>query len=805
MGGAVSVDDVRVIVLPDRDSDQSKGIDQVKDLDERRARVWHKVPLREAITSRYSTYAHVCLYSFPGEDKWPRVNKTALAQLRDSSGPDVILVSLTCLDYDNAQHEPLDVEGYRDLLRRLNEAGLTYFPTFIWKTRAGARLLFVHRPISCELAEALHCFLRDHLMEHGIACDPRVWEWNRPHALPWVVRDEAPLDPDEVMEFEPLTDLPDLAVRQVPLRLNLRTVRALEPTIEEAIDLVWKDHDPTGRLTEWGSWAKARMMGRPAVEAWDVPSIEPKFRNPTLFKWAGSLVSMCYGLNDTTPEHLFGVLAPTVDANLRENLHAETWKAICYCWAREEAQQQEVKAARRGFVDTFKDEVRRWAPESPADEEGFIDWVRQRIVVSYDGCYYVMGPNGRYGTQPVKHPVIVSALRTSGLVGPDRVIPSLFTRNDKGKEIPLRCQDIIDRWSMPLTEVVLQGGGSLGGVIEEGQRLAITTYARRPDLVPERSAWVDEWWNAWFGEHKPQVEEWFSGSLDFEGGPICALSLDSPGGSGKNLLMAALARTITSRTFSMAKEVFGVFQPKLAKSPFVHVDETWPFEKGVHATFRSLIGTWTQSVNRKNIHESDVRNCPRILMTANKPTLVQVLFGDKDMSASEHEATAERVIHITLGRAGKDWLESHGSMAAVSAKLESEEITRHMLWLYHHVPRSKTGRFLMVGDPTDPFLLTLGYKGVAALGEILVKMFESQKINAATPVTASMVMDYMDNMVLTDRAKGYNLITLGRALVGFLRKNRTINLEKLIDFATVAGMLCPRARAAHAKKEKAGT
>lgn len=783
-----------MIVLPERDSENSRGIDSLDDLAEGKARVFRARPLDEVIRARYSTYAHVCLYSFAGEDKWPRVNKPALPEIRDEEG--VVEVELTALDYDNVRHEPLDVEGYRDLLKRLEESGVSYRPTYIWKTRSGARFLFVHAPLTPERAESFHVWLREHYEAHGIPCDAKVWEWNRPHALPWVVRDGSALDPDQVLEFDPIKTLPDFPDKPVALRINTRTLRADQPDPIDAASLVWKDSDASGKLTEWGAWAKLRMRGRDAEAAWEVPTIPEKTRNPTLFKWAGSIVSMCYGLNDTSPTHVMGVLAPSVEANLRPGLYEETWRAVCYCWAREEAQAAQTEIARRGFLETFKDEVTTWAKDAPEGEEEFTEWVKPRLVVSFGSDYYVLRANGRYGVQPVKHSALVSALRTSGLVGPGRVVPRLSKVNAKGKEEPIRCQDVIDQWSTPLDDVVLQGGAVVGGVLEEERSMAMTTYARRTDIAPERSEWTEGWFSAWFGEHKPLVEEWLSCAYDFEGGPQAALSLDCAGGSGKNLLMRALGFGITSGSYSTGKQVLGQFQPKLGKSPFVHVDETWPFQKGVHAAFRELIGTWTQSVNRKNIHEAEIRTCPRVLMTANKANLVEVLFGDPDMTPTEHEATAERIIHLRLGRSGKNWITEHGGMNTASEKLESFEISRHLLWLYQNVSRSRHGRFLMVGDPNDPYLLSLGFRSVAVLGEVLVRMFEIGKITPISKCRAQEVLEHMDNMELTDRVRGYNLITLGKHLRNFLNPDRTLNLSKLADFATTAGMKCPKLRGA---------
>ena len=776
-----------VVVLPDRDSDESKGLNRISDLEAGNVRTWKAVPLEAALTKRYSTYAHVLLYTFPDETRWPRINKAALPEIREEWAPSQPLVWGTALDYDNVNHEPLDVAGYRSLLERIEDAPLSYLPTYTWKTRSGARLLFVHDLVSPERAEALHEFLRHHYEAAGIPCDPGVWEWNRPHALPWVVRDGAPLDPDQVLEREPLGVLPDVQERQAPLRLNLRT---LHRTLKDPEGLVWKNGQPTDKLTAWGAWAKGRMVGRDALAAWEVPSLEPSTRNPTLFKWAASLVSMTYGLQDTTPEHVYEVLHPTVEANLRAGLDREVWRAVCYCWAREEAQHKQNEVARVGFLDNLRAQVAKWGVTHPSGEDDFLEWIQERLFLTLDGCYYSLRENGLYALQPVKYVNLVASLRTSGMVGGDRVLPSLSTLNDKGKATPLRCQDVVDRYSTPISEILFKGGNTLGGTLVGDGKLLLTTFARRPDLIPERSEWVHGWLSSWFGEYLPLVEEWLSGALDFEGGPIAALSLQSVGGSGKNLLMVALARTITSLCYSQAQEVFGSFQPKLGKTPFVHVDETWPNPRGVHAFFRSLIGTWTQTVNRKYMHESDMQVCPRVILSANRSNLVEVLFGDPNMTRAEHEATAERVIHLRLGSAGKTWLEENGSMAVASQKLESDEISRHLLWLYHTVPRHKKGRFLMVGDSKDPFLLSLADGNVATLGEALVLMFETDKINAITPVTASMVLHFMDNLMLTDRFRGFNLITLGRALrnSGFLKTDRTVNVARLCRFAKNAEM-----------------
>lgn len=792
-----------VAVLPDR---HEPGIDKHSDLESKRRnrpRVYRARPLHSVITERYSTYAHLLLYQVEGNKSWPRINKPALTETRELGLK--VTVSITCLDYDNADHAPWkDKKGYKALLRKLKRTPGLILPTYVWRTRAGARLLFSHPPVSPEQAEALHEWLRTHYMSHGIPLDPKVWEWARPHALPWVVRDDVPLDPEPVLQFEPLTILPDLPERRVRLKVDSETLRADIPDADEATALVWKNG--SDKLTDWGTWAKRRMAGSDAEAAFDLntlPQLEVKLRNPTLFKWAGALAHCTFGKKRTTPQHVFGLLYPTIHANHRDGLAKEIWRGVCYCWAEEEAKSVAAEEEAKTFLEGLRQSMKVWSPDAPDSEEEFNQWVRSRMVLSHGTDYYLLQPNGLYAPSPVKHASLVAGLRTGGMVGTGRVLPDLVTKDGTA----VKCQDVVDRFSTPISSIVITGGQKIGGVLKDsptGPELVLTTFSRREDIKIAPSEWCAGWLRAMWGEHLPTAEEWISCSLHFEGGPVAALSTVAGGGVGKDLFMWALALATSSKTFSLAKQVVGEFKPKIHRTPWVWFNEGVPRIRELHTIFRELVGGHVLESNRKHIQQQDVNMCARVFMSANKPIIMEALFGDPHMSDVEQEATAERVIHIPLGTGGRKWLEAHGSKDVAAEKLNSGELSGHFLWLWETIPRSRhTGRFQMTGDRANPYLRSLAFVAVATVGEILVRMFEAGKLSPLDKVKAGKVLDFSDNLLLTSRARDLSLVSVGRALARFVRPDRRPNLRKLWEFATACGMDAPVLRQAIVRIKKA--
>ena len=58
------------------------------------------MPLREALTKTFDTDAHLSLYHFPNETKWPRLLKASLAKFRahpDVADPMVGLIALNLI------------------------------------------------------------------------------------------------------------------------------------------------------------------------------------------------------------------------------------------------------------------------------------------------------------------------------------------------------------------------------------------------------------------------------------------------------------------------------------------------------------------------------------------------------------------------------------------------------------------------------------------------------------------------------------------------------------------------------------
>ncbi len=799
-----------VAVLPTR---LEPGIDRHSELESKkpnRPRTYRARPLSDVIATRYSTYAHLLLYHVPGEENWPRINKPALEEARELGASP--MVELTALDMDNPDHKRWkNRSGYLKLLkkvRRLHRQAGLILPTYVWRTRAGARFLFQHPAVTPEQAEALHEWLREHYTSHGFDMDTKVWEWARPHALPWVVRDEQALDPTPVLQFPPLRKLPELPERRVTRALDADVLRAGQPDPHDAALLVWKEN--SDKLTEFGQWAKKRLAGADCEVCFDpnnVPELEEGLRNPTFFRWAGAITKSIYGKKHSTPEHVFAILCPTIEANAVEgrDIYNEVWRGVSYCWAKEINKAEEEQEDRATFLDQLKAGVSQWSPEVPEGEEEFGQWIRTRLVMAHGTDYYLLRPDGRYDPSPTKHANLVASLRASGMAGAGKVLPDLVNKDG----VAVKCQDIVDRFSSPVSSVLIEGGAKLGGIVQttpEGPQLVLTTFARRTDITPAPSDWATGWLKAMFGEHLPLAEEWISCALNFEGGPCAAMSIEGKRGIGKDLVLWILARTTTSRTFSTARQAVGQFTPKLHRTPWVWFNEGCPSGRDLHMSFRELVGGHLLESNQKHRQQQDVAMCARVYISANRPVVLQRLFSDPNMTDSELEATAERLIHIRLGSGGRKWIKENGGKDVAKEKLESDELSKHFLWLWETVPRSRhSGRFQISGDPNDPYLRSLGFGSVAVVGEILVRMVEVGKLNNVSKLKAGKVLDFADNLLLTSRGKELNLVTLGRSLAQFRRQDGTADMKKLWEFSRASGMDAPVLRSILVKLKKQET
>jgi hypothetical protein len=709
------------------------------------------------------------------------------------------------LDWDTEGHVPLDVEAYKEVAQEiLAQAPLP--PTLVYKTRAGARAAWVHPALPPLEAEALSRWLATEYLSRGVTFDHGRWAWNLPFALPFVVRDGQPLDPEPFHVGNPLTQaqLPDLSGLALDTAqfLDHGQLRAPLPDRDEAISLVWRQG--TSKLTPWGQAANRRMRDRPAQQAFDYsnPPLLTLNRNPTLFSWIGSLISMLALSPDTTPAHVWGTILPTAILSTRQDgrdLMAETWKMTCYCWAKEQAQSKALEVTRTTFVQTLKRGTDDWWPTAPEDEAEYAQALRRRLILAHLQDYYVLQANGLYSEHPIKSPTLIAGLRHSGLVGKDRLLHALEVQTPKGL-VPLSPQRALDVFASPIHTVEITGGPPRGGRLLADGTLRLSRYSRRPDLEPEFDQRVDDWLCAMFGPQLPRALQLLKAHIAIERGPVAAFSINGPTGIGKGLLARGLSEVFTGLCYADHK-IFEGWQYFLDRTPIVWLDEQPPQVKGFDAAFRQIVGGSWITVNQK--HQAMVRLQAnlRVLMTANSDAMIRALYARRGMSKDDRAAVAARVVHFDLSERsnGADFLRQKGGPAftrgwvADTGTPSEGVVARHLLHLYHTVePSDESVRFQVQGAATPEF--EWEDSDVAEMGEILVHMLRQDP--ARERVSTREVIDFMDTFLNMDNLnKRPNAVQIGRRLSywcgpPFGRGGmRRIDLERLATFAKKVGIM----------------
>ena len=115
----------------------------------------------------------------------------------------------------------------------------------------------------------------------------------------------------------------------------------------------------------------------------------------------------------------------------------------------------------------------------------------------------------------------------------------------KGNMISISQTEIANANSVVVREIrmtPLQScDGRVVGLDSPAPILELPMYKRNDNLPSEPNEYVDEWLRALGGDHYDEICNWIAYALDFEAGPICALSLRGEGSIGKKLLTEGLA------------------------------------------------------------------------------------------------------------------------------------------------------------------------------------------------------------------------------------------------------------------------
>lgn len=708
--------------------------------------------LEQALTEQFDTDAHIALYD-------------ADRRLLLDQAPEGATATLVALDYDLPDHSALSLTAEQGQEILDQAAALDPPPTHTYATRGGARLLYVLDPPVKHLeTEAIHQQLADRLASQGFVVDPNCWSWCRLFRLPRVRRDGEDLClPVQLNVGPPLNwQAQGFDLKKSPRNFTVTLRRDPIPEHQQALDLVWEQLPRSRKLTAWGVEARRRLRGRIMGEldkcfGKDNQPPIPDPRNVNLMVMIGSAVSIMQGIEGTTPDHIYGMLLDRVEQSRRpedyakrRDLAAECWKMIQYCWSHEE-----------GLAEHLEEETAKATASALTEGEDLED-LRRRLVLRPAKArahgYYVMLSDGSYSKLPQTRDTLLNALIRNGIAGPGKIIPE-EVETQRGTR-PWTPQEIINNFVTSIEPEIVKIPGispKRGGWLD-GETLHFGSYSRA-DLEPEWNRDVELWLQMLFGDHYEMVCRWIGLALAFERGPICALSVHSPPGTGKNLFVRGLIEATHPPSVVAAKHVFGRWQYKLEDTPWIWADEALPSAPNLANDFRTLISGGEVGTEQKYAHPTGVQVCPRILITANNKEAIETLFAAPGLTQSDVEAIAQRIYHVDCPASAAEHLKNLGSFEHTEGWVKGPQgtpskmiLARHFLALYEkHKETPAMGRFLMEGLTSNDLVAWLTTKNpdVARVADAIVKLLKRKVIDRDDPwvsikdIKAQLDMDYV--------------------------------------------------------------
>jgi hypothetical protein len=719
-----------IAVLPDK---YARGLNSLTE--ENPPPFMQVTPLHLALEIQYETDAHFVTYLVDGgEDDFPRLNKPVLAPLEEEGAE--VRCTMLVLDYDNPDHGAWSQKKLAEFLTKVgeheNETVRNY--TAFYTTKHGARFIYVlETPVPVMEAELRLQSLVTKFHAAGIAVDKATKDWTRLFRLPFVTRDDKPTwaDPLAFVDVQPDKRLAlDLvpALGQMNKAVAYARVDADQPTVEEAEALLVTTNE-SGRkhATAWYKDAKKMLHGRDCYSCIfeDDRLADHGERNPTVFSYAGSVVAIMHGRPGSTIQKCYALLLPAVmqleGADGNRSWEEHLWHSLKHAWGREEGKaqerareaekEQEVVLTGRALLLAG---VRKWCKEAGykgamRDDEELWEWLRERMILSCHGQYFVLRPSGYYGRTSCRKDALPAAIRRARI---DGYIDFWDTREDKDGNHYQVERPIAKVMSDHMTNIDhIAGRANLPGSIltlnESGQRTIVHgIYSLRTDIKPLYNKDVDDWLHNLTREKYEAVTHWLAHALDFSR-PICAMSIVGPPSCGKGMLVQALAECINTKKVAEGAEIVNDYQYDIARTPFLNIDEGFPkkrFGGDAADNFRRWVGGGAITVNAKFQIPLTIHSPMRVILTANNHEVVRAITQGKTLSNEDRDAIAARIFHWEAPKTAGDWLDAKGGYSHTQGWIDGDDgkpgnatIARHLLWLHQERSPAAKGRFLVSG------------------------------------------------------------------------------------------------------------
>jgi len=720
------------------------------------------MPLREALATEFGTDAHFCAYSVveAGVEApaWPRLNKVVLDAIEAANGR--VYSTMLVIDYDTKDN--LDAETYaakkdtegkvawddeliEEFWLKLDAAvednGLP-MPNVVYTTKNGARFIYVlTEPILVREVEDYHRGLVHLFGKAGLTADDKCSDWTRFFRMPRVMRDGKPSWTTPYFrlleQWDHYIDIGAVPPIEKPQGSDtyapLKSIDRPRPSQEEARKMleVQAMGNMKARTTALFKEAKRRMQGRNSFGClFDMqPIARDGERDSKLTSYVGEAVAVLYFMDGCTPELIYALFMPAVEQLQPDagtpNWLDKLWYLICYAWTREVA-KDEARQEKKKVVEVKKEDklgamlkgMRAWctAPELEGDDASATIWMlTHSIVMTRARKYHVLRPSGFFSRHGVPREHLVTEIRESGL--------SEFISLEKqigGETVSVTPGELLATHGTQVHEVL--GAANYPGSIVKWMgttdaTLVLSLYSLRRDLEPTYNDQVDLWMKKLVGDENLQaLRDWIGFALDFEGGPICALSLSGPPACGKKMLVRGLAECINTGMVASGLDLVQRFTPALMKTPFLCVDEGLPSKApggiDIADQFRRVVSGESIMLDVKFGDPVTVFNPLRVIFTANNLETVRAITSHRDLTPEDQAALSQRIMHVDVRQQAADWLAANGGIRLTKGWIQGDAgedsryvVAKHFLWLHQQRPKQPKGTRLLVEGNLDSELM----------------------------------------------------------------------------------------------------
>lgn len=607
----------------------------------------------------------------------PRLTTASPSYLREEGGD--AFMAAVFIDLDRQPHEPwpTDPEGLEALKGHIDTLASLIPEAAIHATKRGIRVILRLRELvplerysiiaNCAVQEVMAAATRGGV---PVKADPACERWTQLARLPYVVRDGQRTDDVTFLH------IPDPWYSWYP---GASRVHEVSQEIEKKVNVIYSPKArplTKPRMSDAGasllalacSVAQPRLRTLAGYLKTGERFYDPGDRNSKTYAAVSSYVSFAYSRGmDPTPEDVLAAFWDSVSASKgtpASQALDETWEMILRNVAR-----------RAAAKEVFAEELAR-AIEAATD-------TTPKIVYMNSGRWIWDGSRRTYGPAISNKDTFMAEITK---LHPD----AAFSEDGKKKTI-----DAILRSHGTQVDMVryILGQRSSRLLVEDGKRvleIGVGPIARIQGVYhadcQEYLDKIKEGAGAGEGE---RLIHWICTSTRLEH-PTTALMLRGASGSGKNMLIEALARIFTTKAdFSQA---MGRFNSVLLRTALIHLGEGLDSTSGsqVANRFRETVGGGTMGIEQKGIDSVEVRGNYRIVIASNNPRPLPV---ENTHSLDDFRAIATRVLHVWMDHSVSEYLEKLGGKAythdwvdrSLGDRVEPGKLVEHLVWMIENV------------------------------------------------------------------------------------------------------------------------